>query len=343
MRFIQGIIAVLLGVLTLPVAASGDPDPLFMEHSTLQVELTAPLSILLRERPEVEYLPGDFVMKTADGSAVELDAGVRARGNFRYRNCDFPPLLLNFRRSQLEGTLLDGQNKLKLVTHCKITRRYEQTLLREYLAYRMLNVLTDQSFRVRLLQITYVDNEARRPRMVRSAFMVEDEDRLAARIGRERQEIERAEINTLRPDHLNLTSLFQYLIGNVDFSPVLGSSNECCHNYALFGSEAGSRLAIPYDFDLAGIVNAPYAEPDRERGVERIGQRSYQGHCVNNDQVGNSIARFMEVREALYDLVAGLEALETDVRENIARYVDEFYETINDPLMVEREIVGKCI
>ena len=143
---------IILGVLAGPTAAA---DPLFQSQDTLKVEITAPLSTLILERSETEYLPGIFSYKEADGTPVEMDIKVRARGNFRHRNCDFPPVTLNFRRSQVEGTLFDQQNKLKMVVHCKITRQYEQSVVREYLAYRLLNSITDLSFRVRLLQVVW--------------------------------------------------------------------------------------------------------------------------------------------------------------------------------------------
>jgi hypothetical protein len=206
----------------------------------------------------------------------------------------------------------------------------------------MLNSVTDLSFRVRLLQVTWVDSDERRPRMVRQAFLIEHKNRLAARIDREEQEIEYAEISAIQPDHLNLTSVFQYLIGNVDFSPIAGSNNECCHNYEMFGSGADSLVAIPFDFDFAGIVNAPNAVPDTERGVDKVGQRVYQGFCVNNGHVDGSISIFKQARDEIYAQVANMEELEPTVRENITRYVDEFYEVIDDPLEVEREIIGKC-
>jgi len=155
-------------------------------------------------------------------------------------------------------------------------------------------------------------------------------------------EIERAEIGDVQSDHLNLASMFQYLIGNVDFSPIAGSNNECCHNYALYGNDVGPLVAIPYDFDLAGIVNAPYAEPDKELGVERVGQRVYRGYCVNNSYVGGSISEFRKTREVLFALVADQQELEPSVRESIARYMDEFYEIIDDPREVERKIIGEC-
>lgn len=333
---------ILLLVLAIPTAAAGASDPLFQDQSTLQVQITAPLSTLVRERSETEDLPGVFSFKEADGTAVELEIQVRARGNFRHRDCDFPPVTLNFRRSQVEGTLFDQQNKLKMVGHCKITRRYEQSVLREYLAYRMLNTVTDLSFRVRLLQVTWVDSDERRGRMVRNAFLIEHKNRLADRLGIEEQEIEYADVTSIAPDHLNLTSMFQYLIGNFDFSPTGGSNNECCHNYAMFGSSVDSLVAIPYDFDFAGIVNAPNAVPNAEFGVERIGQRTYRGHCVNNGYVDDSISTFTKTRDELYALVAGQEELEPSVRENVADYMDGFYEVIDDPREVEQKIIGDC-
>ena len=342
MQIVRVMIMSMVGALAIPVAHAGSADPLFQDKSALKVEITAAVSTLVRERPEVEYLPGRFSYKQADGTPVELDVQIRARGNFRHRNCDFPPVTLNFRKSQVHGTLFDQQDKLKMVPHCKITRRYEQSVLREYLAYRLLNSVTDLSFRVRLLQVTWADSDERRGRMVRNAFLIEHRNRLAARTGMEEQEIEFAEIGHVKPDHLNLTSIFQYLIGNFDFSPIAGSDGECCHNYEMFGSSAESLVAIPYDFDFAGIVNAPNAVANREQGVERIGQRVYHGFCVNNVHVETSIAKFTEARDAIYALVANQEELEPNVRENIASYMDEFYQTIDDPVELNRKIIGEC-
>ncbi|MBT8053094.1 MAG: hypothetical protein HKN57_03300 [Xanthomonadales bacterium] len=342
MKAIQCMIMILLGVLAIPAAGAASADPLFQSQGTLKVEITAPLSTLVRERSESEDLPGVFSFRDADGTTVDLDVQVRARGRFRHKHCDFPPVTLNFRRSQVEGTLFDQQNKLKMVPHCKITRRYEQSVVREYLAYRLLNLMTDLSFRVRLLEVTWVDSDERRGRMVRSAFLIEHKNRLADRIGREEQEIEQAEVSAIEPKHLNLTSMFQYLIGNFDFSPIAGSRGECCHNYEMFGYDVDSLVAIPYDFDFSGLVNAPNAIPDTDVGVERVGQRVYLGYCANNGLVKDSIADFQESRGALYALVADQTELEPNVRQNIAAYMDEFYEIINIPGAVEQKITGKC-
>jgi len=330
-------------VLAMPNAHAGSPDPLFQDDAALRVEITAPFARLINERPKDREFPGSFSFKGTDGAAVELDVQVRARGKFRHNNCDFPPLFLNFKRSQVQDTLFDQQNKLKMVVHCKDSGRYQQSLLREYLAYRILNLLTDQSFRVRLLEVTYVDSENRRPRMVRSAFLIEHEDRLADRLGRQKLNIFPDGVEVIQADHLNLTSVFQYLIGNTDFSAILGSQGECCHNYALFGADDSPLLAIPYDFDMSGFVNAPYAMPDHELDIDNVRQRLYQGFCVNNRYIEASIADFLQARDSLYALVAGQKVLEESVRQGLAGYMDEFYETIGNPQAVEREILNRCI
>ena len=343
MKFFCTAIMIAFAALSLPVAAAGLPDPLFRDDATLDVVITAPLSTLLGARPEQPELAGMISYKDLDGTRVELDMKIRVRGRFRKRTCDFPPLNLNFRKSQVEGTLLDQQDKLKMVVHCKDSERYHQSVLREYLAYRLLNALTDLSFRVRLLQVTYVDSDERRSRMVRPAFLIEHRKRLAERIGRESLDIERTEVSAIQPDHLNLTSMFQFMIANTDFSPYLGSNNECCHNHEMFGNDAGPLLAIPYDFDLAGFVNAPYATPDPELGIDSVRQRLYRGYCVNNGHVQASVDRFQEVRSALHALVAEQQELDPTVQYYMARYMDEFYAIIDDPREVERQIIGKCI
>jgi hypothetical protein len=336
-------IVILLAVLAMSNARADSPDPLFQEDKTLRVEITAPFSRLINERPKDRELPGGFSFKDRDGTAMELDIQVRARGKFRHANCDFPLLFLNFKRSQVEGTLLDRQNKLKMVVHCKDSARYQQSVLREYLAYRMLNVLTDRSFRVRLLDVTYVDSENRRPRMVRNAFLIEHEGRLADRLGMERLNVFPEGAETLQADYLNLTSVYQYLLGNTDFSPILGSNNECCHNNAMFGKDGRPLLAIPYDFDMSGWVHTPYARPEEDLGIDDVRQRLYQGFCVNNKHVDASIAQFVQARDALYALVADQRAMDQSVRESLGAYLDEFYEVIGDSQSVQREIIDRCL
>jgi hypothetical protein len=133
------------------------------------------------------------------------------------------------------------------------------------------------------------------------------------------------------------------LIGNTDFSPIAGADNECCHNYVLFGNDIDSMIAVPYDFDQSGFVDAPYAAPNPRFGIRSVRQRVYRGRCVNNEHVPASLRRFRDRRDSIYALVNEQEGLQSSVRENLVRYIDDFYELINNPKDVERRIVKRCI
>jgi len=320
------------------------PDPLFQDNETLQVTMTAPFTTLIRERPKDDYLTGVFQYTESDGTTVKLDLEIRTRGNFRHKNCKYPPLRLNLKKSQARGTMFDKQNKLKLVIPCDYSAKYEQVVLREYLAYRILNAVTNMSFRVRLLRVAYVNTEVKRRGEIRYGFLIEHKNRLAKRYDLKVLEVERINVVSIQPDQLNLTSVFGFLIGNTDFSPIAGApGNECCHNYVLFGNDIDPVIAVPYDFDQAGFIDAPYATPNQRFRISNVRQRLYRGRCVNNEHVAASLRRFRDHRDSIYALINEQEGLNSRVRAKLIRYIDDFYKLISNPKDVERKMTKKCV
>ena len=328
-------------------AAAGEPDPLFQDDSLIEVTITAPMKPLLGHRPDEEYLPGTLSYREADGSIAEFDIGIRTRGNFRRqpRVCPFPPLRLNIKKSQAKGSLFHKQDKLKLVAHCRDnSERYEQNLIREYLAYRILNTLTDISYRVRLARVTYVDSERKDEDRVRYAFFIEHKSRLSKRLGLAEISTSKIKVADLEGPYSDLTSLFQFMIGNTDFSPVAGAEGEdCCHNTTLFGNEGEAIYAIPYDFDMSGLVDAPYAEPNPRFRIKSVTQRLYRGRCAYNDNLQTSIQLFQDNRDAIYALFGQQEQLQDSTRKKVRKFVDRFYDVLDNPKKVQREITSRCI
>lgn len=325
-------------------AKDGSADPLFEDTGVLQVTLTAPLTTLLKDKSTEEYLQAVFEFADGDTGTRAFNIKLRARGHLRQEICTLPPLLVNFKKSEVKDTLFHKQDKLKLVVHCGDSIRYEQALVREYLAYRILNLVTTRSFNVRLLRVRYVDSEGERDDQVRYAFFLEHKNRLGKRLGARDIKIEETDLELIQPDHLNLTSVFEFFIGNTDFSPIAPSPyDECCHNYDLFDDKSGLLLAIPYDFDQAGFVNAPYAAASEQFKISSVRQRVYRGRCVNNEHLAASLQRFQEVRETIYTLLKGHEGLTSMTRKSLLSYVNGFYKIIDDPERVERLMVKKCI
>ncbi|MEJ2257310.1 MAG: hypothetical protein P8X98_09930 [Woeseiaceae bacterium] len=156
---------VLLFALAAPASLAADTKdsdtavPLFEDNGVLDVTITAPFDNIMHTRSLEEEMPGTLVyVDPVTGEEVSLDIEVRARGKFRRQKeiCSFAPLRLDFRKSNT--TLFANSDKLKLVTHCRNgSKKYAQSVYKEYLAYRILNLLTDFSFRVRLLNVRYVD------------------------------------------------------------------------------------------------------------------------------------------------------------------------------------------
>ena len=346
LNFRKSLIVIVL-LLAAANAAASEPDPLFQDDSLIDVTITAPMKALLRHRPDEEYLTGALSYTEADGSIVEFDIGIRTRGNFRRQSrvCPFPPLRLNINKSQAKGSLFHKQNKLKLVAHCRDnSERYEQNLIREYLAYRILNTLTDISYRVRLARVTYVDSERNDEDRVRYAFFIEHKNRLSKRLGLAEISTSGIKVADLEGPYSDLTSLFQFMIGNTDFSPVAGAEGEdCCHNTTLLGNEGEAIYAIPYDFDMSGLVDAPYAEPNPRFRIKRVTQRLYRGRCAYNDNLQTSIQLFQDNRDAIYELIGQQEQLEDSTQKRVSKFVDSFFDVIDNPKKVKREITSQCI
>lgn len=322
-----------------------DPDTLFTSHETLEVRLEAPLKTIMRERPDEEYVPGKLQYFDAAGNLFEFDVGIRTRGKFRRdkKHCAFAPLRLNFRKSQVKDTIFDKQDKIKVVTHCQNNPRYQQTVLREYLAYRVLNLLTDVSFRARLLRVTYVDTDRNDVEKVSFAVILEHADRMARRIDMSAVKISMILFSDLHPEYANLMSLFHYFIGNTDFSQIAATPNEdCCHNHALFANEEGPYYSVPYDFDMSGFVGAPHAQPNPRFRLRSVRQRLYRGRCANNAHLPASTQRFIELRKEIYALI-NEQDLTASSRRSLLDFVDRFYKSLDSQKKIEKELVKKCI
>ena len=338
----------LLLALAAGAAAQADqqPDPLFLSDTTLRVRLVSELDTIVSERPNEEYLPGKLSYVAEDGNTVELDVGIRTRGNFRRREdvCPFPPLRLNFKKKQVKGTVFDGQDKIKLVTHCNPSSYiYEQAVVAEYLAYRVLNLLTDFSFRVRLIRVEYAHADDDKG-FETFAFMIEHARRLAKRTGIPELEVDKTDFSNLDWQHQNLMSVYQFFLGNTDFSPVrVSGNNDCCHNYALFGNpDELPYFAVPYDFDMSGFVNPPHAAPNPALKIDSVRDRLYRGRCSTNDFLPGSFETFMERRQEITDLVNGQEELGARTRRDLMKFIDGFYRTISSERRTSREIIRRC-
>jgi hypothetical protein len=320
--------------------------PLFKSHDVLDVRIEAPLTTLIKKRSDEEYLDGSFSYARADGTEQTLELKIRTRGKFRLQKstCVLPPIRLNFKKGQLKGTEFAGEDKLKLVTHCKLGNdRFEQLVLREYLTYRILHTLTEQSFGARLLRINYIDTDGKKKEMTRYGFVIEDKDDIGDRLGLKLESLKSISYGALDARQTNLIAMYEFMIGNTDFSMIRGpADDECCHNIVPYTVAEGSYTPIPYDFDFSGIVDAPYALPNPQFKIRSVRTRVYRGRCANNEHLEETIALFHDKEAEIRGLVTNLPGLKPKVAKSVMKYIDGFYEIIGDPKKIEKSLIKKC-
>jgi hypothetical protein len=346
MHYLITACAILCTIVPLASAiADAAPDPLFADDDLLELRIAAPLGTFVKERSDESYIDGKLSYSSNNGEVVELEVGIQARGLYRRRPdvCPFPPLRLNFKKSAVTGTLFDAQNKIKVVTHCR-TGSYvlRQAVLKEYIAYRILNLFTEMSFRVRLLQVHYEDTEDGQS-FTEIAFLIEHKKRLSARMEIPVLKVASIDTSKLDSNYVNLTSVFQFLIGNTDFSRIDGADgDDCCHNHSPFGSADGPYYSIPYDFDMSGIVNAPYATPNPKLRLDSVQERRYRGLCSNNALLPGTLEKFLAKRTEIEDLVRNQQGIGTSTRRDTLKYIDQFYRTIEREKTMQRQLVKRC-
>ena len=308
-------------------AVTAAASPLFQEQGVIDVSLTGPFGSLFENREDRSQRP--FLL-SVDG--IQQPVKIRLRGHSRVRVCDFPPLRLNFPADVDGPSVFAGQDKLKLVTHCRNYDRGEQDLLEEYMAYRVLNVLTDLSFKVRLLNIRYEDSDGILPdkAALRHGFVIESREEFSTRTGARNLVLAGFPRHRHDQGHAALMYVFQYLIANTDWMLLKADYDEgCCHNLELF--ELGTRLFfVPYDFDVAGLINAKYAFPDNRLRIKRVTQRLYRGLCTDRATLRGALDTVKSKRDDILAVTREVPGLAPDNAERARDYLAEFFEEAED-------------
>jgi hypothetical protein len=328
-------------------AGASERNPLFQNHAVLKAVLTAPIAQTYAQRnSEVRlYHPGQWTYIDEYGTTQRLDVSIRIRGNFRRQYCELPPLRLNFRKSQVKGTLFKGQDKLKLVAPCQHGLESQQKLLLEYLAYRTYEILTDQSFGTRLIRLSYVDSDEAMRSWTDLAFVIEDEADIGKRLGLDKTHVQENRFDELDQPSTALVELFQLLISNHDYSVMQGAEGEyCCHNSVMYVREeaAGKRIPIPYDFDMSGLVNARYAAPPEHLPIRLVRTRYYRGLCQPPAVMDEALAHVLSKKDEIIALYRDMPELSRLSRNRTLGYIKNYFAILEDEAKFKTLVLDRC-
>lgn len=314
---------------------------LFEQDELLEITFTTDLTTLLADVGDEREEHPAVIAYQDGGETIQVPLKVKTRGNFRRNpeNCNFPPLRLNFAKKTSVATLFEGLDKFKLVSHCQNDKpAYEQYIVQEYLLYRVYNQLTDASFKARLVQIRYVDSEDNQAPITRLAFLIEDEELLASRHNSEVFDPEDLKIRRVDDRQTTLLHLFEYMIGNVDWSVPIH------HNMKLMGPKPNAKLIpVPYDFDHAGVIDTEYADDVPYIGTASLRYQLFREFCRSQKELRPFYEIFNERRDAIYALYEHTPVLDDEQRRKALRYYDRFYRVINDEIEAEKTFIKPCM
>ena len=313
------------------------PLPLFQSDSILRLELKADFDRIFPVTDDSTYFPAALTFTDNEGNRRILDIEVRTRGNTRRQEdiCHFPPLRLRFPKEGTENTPFEEQRAIKLVTHCNRAEQFEQNTVAEYLIYRAYNIMTDSSLRVRPARIKYIDSQKEADTLERFAFFIEREKHLAERFHAVDLEPEGARPEKIIAEQACLVDIFQYMIGNTDYSIYKS------HNVFLISDpdERGQSVPVPYDFDWSGLVAAHYAVPHPLMKTESVTERVYRGLKQEPGTVARTVAMFQSRKDEILWLFEDYPWLDKKEKKFVSRYLGDFFKMLENERSVQNEFI----
>jgi len=300
--------------------ASDEQTLIFDIESPVSISIKADLGQLINNR-EIIQIPAKIVV-IAENIEHNFEGSIEVRGNFRRaaENCDFPPLRLLFSQTDIERTIFDGNMNVKLVTHCKEnSSRFIQYMGKEYTTYKLYNLLSPYSLKVKMVDITYIDDKDQLKTMNNQAFIIEDVNHLAAHYNMKEFE-GKLSADDIQKENLLQLSVFQFMIGNTDWIIPLSKNLK-------FIRDDDRTLAVPYDFDYTALV-----DPDYSIGggysILSTPVRKYKGPCYEIDELEAEFVRLKGKKEELLDIISESPYLKRKSKSTMKNYITEFFTII---------------
>lgn len=330
------IISFLLCHIAYSQTSSIDKVKFFEDTSMINASITTDMVKVFREKDKIGVkFPANFSATSQDGLKMDDSILLVIRGHFRRANCYLPPLKVIFNEKKKEKGVVKKKKikntslgSLKLVSQCKTAEVDEQYLLKEYLIYKIYNLITDMSFRVRLINLNLVGNSGKQKTLKEYSYLMEDIKDLARRNKCKSWKEGKMDPRDVDSRQITIVSIFEYMIGNTDWGV---SAN---HNTKLIVSKKDSSqlpYVVPYDFDFSGFVNTDYSVPDEKLNITSVRQRLYRGFPRSIEEVNEVLNIFKKQKSNIYSLINNFDLLTSKSKKDIINYLDDFYRQINDP------------
>ncbi len=308
---------------------SSAASPLFREQKALLLKMRFSNKELRKNTNDSTYSNSMLYFNRQGAAWDSMPINLRARGNFRRDNCYYVPLKMKLDHEKALGTEFEGNQKIKVVLPCLTNRDANDYILKEYMAYKLYEIISPYHFKTRLARIEFIEERgSREKRHNLKGILIEDIENVAARVNG--KEMERL-VHPLQQEPVSSlhNSFFQFLIGNTDYS------TKQQHNEKLLFIN-NSFVCIPYDFDMSGLVNAEYAFvaniQNMPRKITVVTERLYKGYQRDAAILEEVRRDYLRHKPEMIRAVASLKDLFNSPRQySEARdYVEGFFRILED-------------
>jgi hypothetical protein len=339
---IRIISALLFVLISLPVIAQKviGRKKFFKSDSLIEATLKTDFYKLSTDKKDSSYQPATITWHNVDSAGdVSEEIGVKLRGFFRRTQCSFASIMFNFK----DSTKTSGPKSfkhLKITVPCEWGSEDEQYLLKEYMVYKIYQLYTNLSFRVRLIHFRFEDVSGKIKPYTQYGFALEPIDDLAKRNGFKEQDKRKVLSEQTNRLHTTFVSIFEYMIGNLDWAIPPH------HNIKIVAPKDSADVPpyiIPHDFDFSGAVNALYATPPPDmKGIEKVTERRYRGFKRTMDEVKPIVARFLEKEQDVYKLIADFKYFKPGTKKEMTSFFEDFFNEMRDEKNVQKVFVDEA-
>jgi hypothetical protein len=326
----------------LPCLGQQETDSLFNSQVPLDIRIEISIKQMRNSTKDTSWVSDELYYRNGSGSYDSIKIDLKGRGHFRLTQCYFPPLRIKIKKKEARGTAFDGNKKLKLVLPCYTSRDDKSSILREYLCYKLCEAITPYTFKTRLVNVDLTEKSGKRAKnFLLKGMLLEDFEKAAKRLDAQPKENLSVADRDLADTSVLRFYMFQFLISNTDWSI------SAQHNAKLILLKNGSYISLPYDFDLSGVVDAPYAfvslSGGEELPISNVKQRLYRGFCFPpgvTQYVRNELLSKETILLSVPELLKG-ELGDKEIKA-IKKYLEEFFDILKNESLFRTKILEMC-
>ncbi len=312
---------------------------LFSDQEIFSIKLNYSVKDIKKNTNDSTYINSNLIYKDSDGTWKNIEVGLRARGNYRRKNCYFSPIKIKIKKAIANETLFKGNKKLKLVLPCFKGNNGNDNLVKEGIAYKLYETISPYHFKTRMVTIDLTEKRGNKTiEHNLKGILIEDDKKVA---NRHNGKSMKRSIHPLNQDAICSVQndFFQFMIANTDYSTAYQ------HNQKLFYINK-KIIPAPYDFDMSGLVDAGYAVVSQVQNetlpITSVTERMYRGFKREEFVLQRVRSEFLENKDKMLKEIDGFQSLFYNQKEftNAKNFILSFFEIMNSNYKFKHQVIG---